>query len=256
MKIVNYIILLAIGLFGVSCGSKEYNLSTTTKNLSIAEEGSTEKIIIINGSDGNCEVEYCPEWIEASMADSVVSLKVKPNTLGEKREDVVVVKCGKSNISIPISQYTKATKLELPNGDKIKFSKEGGAQDLVVLSDGLVKVESFEPVTAEMINGNLKVSTPKNEGKLIKGNIRLIAGNIVKEVSVVIDGKVCTLCKGTGWITCKSCDGTGLLVDGVRSGFGCKACGGKGYGNISYDEPGFKIGRGKVKCTSCKGSGV
>ena len=255
MKLINYIVLFAIGLFAASCGSKEFNLSSATKNLSFAEEGATENVVI-NGSDGNCEVEYCPEWVEAAVADSVVSLKVKPNTLGEKREDVLVVKCGKSNISIPISQYSKATKLELPNGNKLKFSKEGGDQNLVVVSDGLVKVESFEPVIAEMVNGILKVSTPQNEGKLKKGIIKLTAGDILKEVEVIIDGKVCTLCKGSGWITCKSCGGIGLHPDGVRSGYGCKACGGKGYGNISYNEPGFKVGKGKVKCTTCKGSGV
>ena len=63
----------------------------------------------------------------------------------------------------------------------------------------------------------------------------------------------CKTCKGTGTITCKSCSGYGILPDGPRSGYGCKACGGKGYGNISYDEPGFKLGSGKVKCPTCKG---
>ena len=239
-----------------ACGTKEYNLSSQTNNLSYSEEGAQDNIVI-NGSDGNCELEHSPDWLTAIVSDSVVNLKVAPNVSGALRADSLVIKCGKSCISIPVSQYAKATKLELPDGKNIKIPREGGTIELAALSDGLIKVEAFDAVEAEWYDGVLKVSSPKNDGKRIKGNLKLIAGDITKDVSVIVEGDVCTTCDGTGYIKCKVCKGKGEIWkwDPYEGYYGCKACGGRGYMYRWVYSDDWESGKGKSVCPTCKGIG-
>lgn len=109
-----------------ACGPKEFNLSSATSKV-LLPDGASVDSLVVNGSDGNCEIEFAPEWIEASVRDSVVTIKCRANTTGALREDVLVVKCGKSNISIPVSQYAKATRIDLPNGKEVTIPREGGS---------------------------------------------------------------------------------------------------------------------------------
>ena len=166
---------------------------------------------------------------------------------------MLIIKCGKSNISFPVKQYSKATKLILPNGKDIKISREGGSQELAVVSDGLVKIYSPDKIKAEWNDDLLKVSSPSNEGHRIKDKIILKSGEFTEEVNVVIDGDVCTICSGNGYVKCKSCGGKGY-IDEFWDWRGCKACGGRGISERAGDFN-FKKGSGKVKCSSCNGVG-
>lgn len=235
-----------------ACGPKEFNLSSSTARVDIPDGGAVDSIVV-NGSDGNCLIEFAPEWVEASVSDSVVSLKVGPNATGKERIDTLVIKCGKSTLSVPVSQYAKATKLELPNGKVVKIPREGGTQELAVVSDGLVKVEAFEPVKATWENGMLKVTAAKNEGHRIKGEVKLTAGELSEVVNVTVDGKECATCKGTGKVRCKKCGGRGYTEDYYII-FGCESCGGRGFSNRDGDYN-YREGSGKQTCPSCKGKG-
>ena len=238
------------------CGPKEFNLSTQTPKKVFSEEVQTDSVVI-NGSDGTCELEFAPDWVAAEVKDSVVYITTKANDSGKPRKDVVVVKCGASNISLNIEQGIKATHLELPNGNEIKLGKEGGSQELVVVTDGTVKVEGFEGVEAKYDNGKLLVSAPKNDGNRIKGVVKITAGEFSKEVKVTVDGKVCKTCNGAGTIKCKSCGGKGYTFNFNPSPglYGCHACGGRGY-SYRVPDPGYREGKGKVTCPTCKGSGL
>lgn len=255
MKILNYLVVAAAVLMTAACGPKEFNLSTKTAKVDIPDTGATDSLVV-NGSDGNCEIEFAPAWVEATVRDSVVTLKAAANTTGKTRQDVVVVKCGKSQLSVPVSQYVKATKLELPNGKEVKIAREGGSQDLAVVCDGLVTVEAFDPVTATWENGVLKVSAPKNDGHRIKGDVKLTAGELSEVVSVTVDGEVCPTCNGTGKVRCKACGGQGynFRFDPAPGLYGCHACGGRGYAYRVADAS-YREGSGKVTCPTCKGKG-
>ncbi len=254
-RLAGPLFVLAISML-TACGPKELNLTTATPNVTFDETAQTDSVII-NGSDGNCEIEYAPQWVAVEVKDSVVVLKTKENTSGKVNKDVLVVKCGASNITLNLEQGIKATHLDLPNGKEIKFDKEGGSKDLVVVTDGSVKVEAFDGVTADYKNGKLTVTTPKNEGNRTKGTIKLIAGDFTKEVEVSIDGKFCTTCNGTGKVKCKSCGGAGSVFreEPYMGIYGCKSCGGRGYAYRVAD-PDYRDGSGKQTCPTCKGKGV
>lgn len=248
------ILFAAAALMLAACGPKEFNLSSKTKSIDLPETAATDSLVV-NGSDGDCELEYAPQWIEAEVRDSVVTFKVQANSTGKTRKDAIVVKCGKSTLSVPVSQYAKATKLELPNGAEIKLPREGGSEELVVVCDGMVKVEGFEGVEANYSNGKLTVKAPKNEGSRIKGDVRLSSGELEQTVKVTVDGDICTLCKGTGKVRCKVCDGIGETMRDPWSINGCRACGGSGWADRASDYH-FRRGSGKVTCPKCGGKGV
>ena len=255
MKKLLGIALITVGLIGAAgCKEKEYNLTSATKTMSFEEAGGTETFVI-NGSNGQCILEHSPEWLAANVADSTVTVNVGPNEGSEKREYEIVIKCGISSISIPVSQYAKATKLELPDGNSLTLPREGGSKELAAVSDGLVKVETFEPLSAEWSNSVLKVSAPKNDGKRIKGKVKLIAGEFSKDVDVIIDGDFCSQCNGTGFILCKACKGKGMVWSDSDLGYyGCKSCGGRGYNHRALSDD-WRLGTGKTTCPSCKGQG-
>lgn len=250
------LVFSALLMITSGCGPKEFNLSTQTPKKMFSEVAQSDSIII-SGSDGTCEIEYSPDWMNAEVTDSVVYITMKANDTGKIRKDVVVVKCGASNISIDVEQGIKATHLELPNGDEIKLGKEGGSQELVVVTDGSVKVEGFDGIEAAYDGGKLTVSAPKNDGNRFSGVVKLTAGEFSKEVKVCVDGKVCTTCNGAGTIKCKACSGKGYTFkfDPSPGIYGCHACGGRGY-SYRVPEPGYRDGKGKVTCPTCKGKGV
>lgn len=175
--------IAAAALLFVACSPKEFNLSTKTQSLDLPETAVTDSLVV-NGSDGNCELEYAPQWIQTEMHDSVVVYKVQPNSTGKARKDAIVVKCGKSTLSIPVRQYAKATKLELPDAKDVTLPREGGSEELVVVCDGIVKVEGFEGVEATYSNGKLTIKASKNEGNRFNGEVRLSAGDLGKTVKV------------------------------------------------------------------------
>lgn len=249
--------LAAIMTF-TACGPKEFNLSSPVSEISLAETAVTDSVVI-NGSDGNCEVAYAPAWVEATVTDSVVTIKAQPNTGADNRADSLVVACGASKICLPVVQGHKATKLEIPNGTKLSFSKEGGEETVEVDTDGSVTVEAFEGVSANFANGKLAVKANPNSGdNAINGSIKLMAGDFTKEIPVTVNGNICPTCKGTGKIKCRKCGGKGSIsffAPGAMQGLyaGCPACGGSGSGGGVSGM--WKAGSGKQTCPDCKGKG-
>ena len=246
--------IAAAALLFVACSPKEFNLSTKTQSLDLPETAVTDSLVV-NGSDGNCELEYAPQWIQTEMHDSVVVYKVQPNSTGKARKDAIVVKCGNSTLSIPVRQYAKATKLELPDAKDVTLPREGGSEELVVVCDGIVKVEGFEGVEATYSNGKLTIKASKNEGNRFNGEVRLSAGDLEKTVKVTVDGKVCATCKGTGKVRCKVCGGSGETMRDPWSINGCRTCGGKGWADRVSDYN-YRRGSGKIPCPTCGGKGV
>lgn len=52
--------IAAAALLFVACSPKEFNLSTKTQSLDLPETAVTDSLVV-NGSDGNCELEYAPQ---------------------------------------------------------------------------------------------------------------------------------------------------------------------------------------------------
>lgn len=247
---------MVLVLMCFSCKEKTFQLSATPQTIEM-EETETSDTIAIHGSDGNCELEYSPDWITCQLTDSILVFNASANEGKEAREDAIVVKCGASRISIPVSQYAKATKLELPNGAKVTIPITGGSQELVVLSDGHVNIDSVtSPLEASWKDNKLTLSAPENTGSRQTIKLKLTAGDFTEDITVVLEGKVCSTCNGTGKITCKRCGGQGSYWSDTEFGMlGCRSCGGRGY-SYRVPDPDYRDGTGKVTCPTCKGSGI
>ncbi len=236
-----------------SCRPKEFNLSSSVSEIVIADGAETDSVVI-NGSDGTCAISHAPEWVETTVADSVVTIKTQPNTGKDNRADSIVVTCGASSIIIPINQGHKATRLEISEVKKLNFSKEGGTQEVKIDTDGSVKAEATDGIEASYIDGKLIVTVTPNTGdNPIKGTVKLVAGELTKELPVTIAGNICPTCKGTGKIVCRKCHGNGYLdapgAMTMMGRFGCPSCGGAEYGAW------IKYGKGKQTCPTCHGKG-
>lgn len=253
MKIKSTLALgaLAAMMTFTACGPKEFNLSSPVSEITLAETAVTDSVVI-NGSDGTCQVAYAPAWVEATVTDSVVTIKAQPNTGADNRTDSLVVTCGASKISLPVVQGHKATKLEIPKGTKLSFPKEGGEETVEVDTDGSVTVEAFEGVTANYADGKLAVkATPNTGDSAINGTIKLTAGDFTQEIPVTVNGNICPTCKGTGKIKCSKCKGQGYIFVMTEGAYGCTKCGGHGYGGMQG--VGMTSGSGKQPCPKCKG---
>lgn len=254
MKIKN-IFIAALGAATLwSCGPKEFNLTSPVAEISIADSAVSDSLTI-GGSDGTCTVAYAPQWMEATVTDSVVVFKAQPNTDTVPRVDSLVVACGASKINIPVRQANKATRLEIPKNTKLSFAKEGGEEFVNVDTDGSVTVEAFEGVTATYADGKLAVKANPNTGDdPIKGTLKLTAGDFTQEIPVTVKGKTCPTCNGTGKVKCKSCGGQGysFKMNPSPGIYGCKSCGGKGY-SYRVEGPDYRQGSGKQPCPTCGG---
>lgn len=236
-----------------SCGPKEFNLSCPVSEIFIADGAETDSVVI-NGSDGTCAISHTPDWVEASVVDSTVTIKAQANTGNDNRVDSIVVTCGASSISIPINQAHKATRLEIPEVKKLVFDKEGGTQEVKIDTDGAVKVEATDGIVAVYSDGKLVVKAEPNTGdNPVRGTIKLVAGELNKELPVTVAGNICPTCHGTGKIVCRKCHGKGYIdMPGAMTmmgRFGCPACGGAESGAW------IKFGKGKQTCPTCHGKG-
>lgn len=262
MKRNSFFLMIIVSLSVVTilsaCKPKKFNLSSADTKINLSDEQQT-KTVVVNGSDGNCEISYSPEWIKTSVSDSTVTINVSPNSDTQNRSDSIVVKCGPSHLTFLVTQGHKATRLEVKGKNNVSFTKEGGTKEVELDTDGSVKVEAFDGVTATFEDGNLKITAqPNKSDSPIDGVVKLKAGNLSEEIKVHINGAICQTCKGKGKIICRNCNGAGESLGGGGIGgrqvVGCRACGGSGF-RFVFDDTGVRRGSGKQTCPTCKGTG-
>lgn len=235
----------------VSC-SGEANLSCDVKTIAVDVNG-TQDSLLMQGTNGSCEVVYAPEWVTVTAHDTVVNYAIEANKDSVSREGCLVVKSGDSQLSIPVVQGVKTSYMLLTDKE-VKMNREGDTVRVAVVTDGgKVNIEAM-PEIETALNGNyLTLISKKNEGKQISGEIKITSGDISEKITVTIEGDVCPTCNSTGYVKCPKCKGQGNTFSMSLQGIiGCKTCGGKGTSTRAGDF-GFRNGTGKVPCPTCKG---
>ena len=249
-----------MAVVATSCKKATY-LKADKASLTFAIKGGTETVHLSSDVTG-FSVEEAPEWVEASIVDSTLTVTVAENTTGAKREGKIVVSVRGQEAAIPVVQNVVATHLSVSE-ESVTIPKEGGSQDVDVDCDGDVQVDAPGFVTASYANGKLSVSASANDGGSKNGTIKLTADSFSAEVKVKLEGNICQRCKGTGKITCPECHGIGEVcyrkdAFGDCSWFdGCPKCGGKlvSRGGGAYGSDLHASGSGKIKCPDCGGTG-
>lgn len=255
---LNLIFAAAMLLLLVGCKKATY-LESDVKELTMPMVGQSDTINLC--SDVNdFTLDSVPAWVKPELNDSILVVTVGKNDTNAKREGNIVVANGNLKLVIPVIQYSKATHLELPDGNAIKIGKEGGSKTIAVDCDGDVQIEGAENFDAKYINGTLSITAPKNDGATFKKKIKLSSDEYSKEVTVILEGNVCATCKGKGKITCPVCGGAGFISEiNNDCPSSCQKCGGRGilypgtYDWETYD--GSRRGTGKITCPDCNGKG-
>ena len=262
-KLLTFLMLGVLGLsMMVSCGSNSESttsqaeeksmLKSSVSSIAIDENGAEDSVVII-GANGECRVLACPSWMNITLQDTVVKYKVGINSDSVAKEGCLLVQSGDSRVMIPVVQGIKPTFL-MVSEKKVTMDRDGDTINVAVATDGVkVNVESFPEVTAILDGECLTLTSKKNEGKLLRGTVKIVAGEHKQEVVVIIDGDVCPTCKGTGTVKCSKCNGEGGYFSFEDMWYyGCRSCGGNGR-SYRVEEPGFRQGSGRIPCPTCKG---
>ena len=260
-RIFNYLSVVAL-LVLCSCGGATY-INTSSDLVNFPIEGGEESINI--EADGSWEITSCPDWIIADKQDDELSLKTDRNETGKILQGYIVLK-GKDGVevSIKIMQATKCSHIT-PAEESVEFDKEGGTKTINIETDGSLQVVAPEGFTASYADGVLTVTAGANDGGKRSGEITLTADEQSATVAVSQQGNICPKCNGTGKVKCSKCGGKGYWIhnDGSYSCVvGCGKCGGigegcmsDGYGLRDALQDVYRLGRGKVSCPVCGGSG-
>lgn len=254
-KSLSFLTTLLLGLCLAACQKATF-VTPEKSVVTMGREGGSATIAMKSDAT-NFKVERAPEWVDAKMDGTMLSLTAKANDTQAPREDNVVVSCGGISTAITITQAYKTTFIT-PEKTSVSFGKEGGTESIKIASDGAVfDIDAPEGITAQFASGVLTVTAAPNKGKAISGSIKLAADEAKASISVSVKGNVCATCKGKGRITCPKCHGLCYYGDFVD----CERCGGTGLLQTSatfyrYIESGGKTASGKIKCPSCGGKGV
>lgn len=243
--------LFAIGL--VSCKKATYLKADVTEISSTIKGGDIA--VGLHSDVANYEVTYTPEWAVPTLKDSILSLKVQPNSTGAVRTDSVVISCAGMSITLPITQYYVATYMNL-EVETLSFEKEGGEENVKIDTDGGEVVASDLPdgVTATYSNGVMTFKAQPNNAGTIKANVLLSADSIQQKIFVEVKGNICARCNGSGKIKCPYCKGYGETADAAGMHvYCCTRCG--GAGGLYCGAMDYRPGSGRMRCPDCNGTG-
>lgn len=235
-------------------------INPSEQEVQFVKTGGEKQITV--SSDGNWEIENCPEWLQVEAKDSILVLKTGLNESGAPREANLELVGGEAKASITVKQADVCTRL-IASAENVTFPKEGGTETVDIDTDGSdVKVEAKEGVTAEYNNGKLTLTAPANGGLTINGTVNLTCDEQATTIKFTVEGSICPTCKGKGKVRCKKCGGDGVITYEMPwGGYGCTKCGGSGclYAHdltaYELEENPFRRGSGKTLCPTCGGKG-
>ena len=236
-------------------------INPSEQEVQFVKTGGEKQITV--SSDGNWEIENCPEWLQVEAKDSILVLKTGLNESGAPREANLELVGGEAKASITVKQADVCTRL-IANAENVTFPKEGGTETVDIDTDGSdVKVEATEGVTAEYNNGKLTLTAPANGGLTINGTVNLTCDEQATTIIFTVEGSICSTCKGKGKVRCRKCGGDGTFLKSDMPScfvYGCTKCGGSGClfarGAMVYEEESpFRRGSGKTLCPTCGGKG-
>lgn len=257
MKYFRFIILFLcfVGLSLTGC-KKATVLESDTMELNIPMIGATDTIML-HSDVNDFRIEECPDWVLSEVIDSTLIIFVRRNDTGMVRTGEILIMNGDLELGISVTQFDRATYLDLPDGNDVVIPKEGETVKLRVDSDGDVVVDSFSGIETSYDKGILTISAPPNDQETINGVITLTAGDLTRDIRVTLEGSLCLTCNGTGKILCEYCHGDGIIIDIPENGYqgyarGCEACGGSGVSGFGQ----LIFGQGYEICHVCHGKGL
>ena len=251
MKKLSFIFSLVALMALCACNHATF-ITPSQQEVQFSKAGGEQQIAVC--ADGNWSVENCPEWLDAERADSMLVLKVEPNTTGAAREcELQLVGGDGVKATVIVKQADVCTHIDA-TVDEVTIPKEGGTATIDIDTDGAhLDIRVSEGISAEFNNGTLSVTAPANEGGTKHESLTIFCDNIKTDINVTVEGSLCPTCNGTGKVKCSKCGGRGNLGRDIEDyTIACTACGGWGHG---WQVPGFREGSGRVKCPTCGGSG-
>ncbi len=256
--------LLAM-LFAVSCSGPE--LSFEAHSI-MAFNYEDESSAVVQGLGEKTEILYQPEWADVSIKDSVLCVKMQPNTSDSELRDCILLANGKNKLCIPVIQGGEDP-FVMVSDSVVVFDTCGGTQTVSVFTNsGALHIQMIDSsdeyieadesfVDVKYDDGTLTLSSPPNKEGQKKGELVLIASDVSAVIDVLVKGEFCPTCNGEGTITCPKCKGEGWFFSTNNQGYyGCKNCGGSGYDQHYMGIHTCVRGSGKVPCPDCDGTGA
>lgn len=185
------------------------------------------------------EVNYKPSWVYIDEHDDSFTIRCRPNTTGQDREDHVTIKSGKIVRSLPIGQYGKTQFIRLSDSS-LKFDMDGGRIHIDIETDGCGPNISY-PEFCRIENrsdAGFSLVIPSNSDYSRSGTLYVKEDNLSASIYITQEGK-CQDCNGHGNKTCPSCGGMGTTGFGYYT-MTCFTCG----------------GTGSIRCFYCEGTGI
>lgn len=251
MKKISFLAIIAATLLLTAC-SKATKIETIADSITVPVKGQSDTIVVCADAAWNVEA---PDWAKIDKREKCFIVNVPANTTGNLLKGEIIIS-GASGVSkaITISQNYKASYLDVSEST-VEFTNQGGNKDVEVLTDGGdVKIAGAQKIKAVYTDGKLSLTASVNEStEFIAETITITVDDFKTTVDVVVAGKVCKTCNGTGLIKCPKCNGTGFTNKT------CKECGGMGMGyccDYTGKEPCYKDHANytnEVVCPDCKG---
>lgn len=225
--------LIAVMMFA-SCGKATY---ITSEKDAVCVDIKGEKGKVKLDSDGDLELVYAPEWLNAKLRGETLKYNVEANETDELRKGIVVIKSDDKSITLEFTQPTTTPSYLILPKTRTTISKEGVGTPIKVLTDGAeINVECPEGITYVYNNGKLTFNSNGHSGRGKNYTAKVICGEFTQKVTILQKGDICATCGGRGRISCSHCGGDGHLFFPYRE---CPKCWTKGT----------------VRCPSCGGTG-